>query len=188
MTRWFITHAALTITTTPTSAKAKVYASALGVGGSVQGAVQGTVNLFIHPVQSAKGLWRMANNTPEENTIDYAMSMIQYADLPEPLQSYAVEGHFLTDLGMTLAPFKCHIKSTGLKFSAELPAHTQVVGISFSRMGSNLVKKASEFKLTHSIETMTKSSDYKAISKLTDEELIKSVTNPKEYKMINPNT
>src|SRR6185312_4826072 len=63
LTRWFTTDAAITITTKPTSAKAKVYGAIMGVSGSVQGVVQGA----IHPIQSAKGLWRMATNTPVEN-------------------------------------------------------------------------------------------------------------------------
>jgi RHS repeat-associated protein len=189
LTRWFATGAALAITTQPNSAKAKVYGVALGVGGSVTGAATGVVNLFAHPVQSAKGLLKMVTNTPMQNAIDYATNMAaNYGDLPEPVQDYAVYGHVAGDILMTVSAFKSPIKSTGLKFSAELPAGTEVAGISFSKMSSNLIKKASEFNLTHSIKTIIKSEDYKAISKLTDEELIKSVTNPKDYKMVTINT
>jgi RHS repeat-associated protein len=75
-----------------------------------------------------------------------------------------------------------------IKLVADLPAGTQTAGFSLSRSGSSLVKKVSEFKLTHSVETITNSADYKSISKLSDEDLIKSATNPKDYKMVTVNT
>jgi RHS repeat-associated protein len=134
LTRWFTTDAALTITTKPTSAKAKVYGTLLGVGNSVQGAVQGTAGLITHPIQSLKGIGRVLTQTPAQNVADYTINMVQtYGDLPVPVQSYAVGGHFLTDLGMTAAPFKSPIKASGIKFSAELPPGTQVAGVSIGK-------------------------------------------------------
>ena len=75
-----------------------------------------------------------------------------------------------------------------LKFSADLPSGTITNGFSLSRMGSDLVKKVSEFKLTHSIETITNSADYKAISKLSDKDLIQSVLKPNDYRKVTINT
>jgi len=85
-------------------------------------------------------------------------------------------------------PFEKFGDLGNLKYSADLPAGTKTAGPIFSRRGSFLVKKASEFKLTHPIETIIKSEDYKAIAKLSDDELIKSVTNPTKYKPVTVNT
>jgi RHS repeat-associated protein len=113
LTKWFMTDAAITITKKPTSAKAKVYATIIGVGNSVQGVVQAPINIIAHPVNSAKGFFRMLNNSPEENAADYAMSMTQYADLPAPLQDYAIGGHYGTDMTMLFAPMKGVFKAKG---------------------------------------------------------------------------
>jgi RHS repeat-associated protein len=114
-TRWFATDAAITITTQPTSVRAKVYGALTGVGGSVQGAVEGTVNLVKRPVQSAKGMWRMATNTPTQNLIDHAIDMAdKYGDLPEPVQDYAVYGHFVGDVTLASTAFKGLTKPNSL--------------------------------------------------------------------------
>lgn len=75
-----------------------------------------------------------------------------------------------------------------LKLSADLPSGTVINGFSMSRMGAGLVKKASEFKLTHSIETIINSADYNIISKLSDKDLIQSVLNPSDYRKVTINT
>ncbi|HET9056448.1 MAG TPA: RHS repeat-associated core domain-containing protein [Chitinophagaceae bacterium] len=188
-TKWFATDAAITIITKPNSTKAKGYGAIIGVVGSVQGAAEGVVNLVARPVQSAKGLLRVATNTPTENAVEYATNIAdKYGDLPEPVQDYAVYGHIAGDLLITASAFKGPIKSTGLKLKAELPPGTQTAGFSFSRAGANLTKKASEFELTHPVETITSSVDYEVISKLSDKELIESVIRPKDYKKVTINT
>ena len=75
-----------------------------------------------------------------------------------------------------------------LNFSTDLPIGTKTSGFGFSRSSSSLVKKVGEFKLTHTVETIVNSQDYKVLSKLSDEELIKSVTNPKNYNSVTLNT
>jgi RHS repeat-associated protein len=52
---------------------------------------------------------------------------------------------------------------------------------------SNTVK-AKDLPLLHSEENIVKSADYQKIKKLSDEELIKSVTNPTNYKKVTINT
>jgi len=49
-------------------------------------------------------------------------------------------------------------------------------------------KKAAEFKLLHTESTITNSSQYKAIQKLSDEDLIRSVYNPKDGKLVTVNS
>ncbi|NML21270.1 hypothetical protein HHL16_10325 [Pseudoflavitalea sp. G-6-1-2] len=75
-----------------------------------------------------------------------------------------------------------------LSWVAPVREGTQIAGFSLFKMGSNLTKKVNEFKLTHSIETITKSADYKAISALSNDELINSVLRPKDYKKVTLNT
>jgi RHS repeat-associated protein len=48
--------------------------------------------------------------------------------------------------------------------------------------------KAKELKLVHNESTILKSADYKKISKLSDKELIESVTNPSKYDPVTINT
>jgi RHS repeat-associated protein len=97
----------LTITTKPNSAKAKVYGAALGIAGAVESAAEGTINLFRHPIETGKGLWRMLTQSHYQNAADYAMAMAEkYGDLPEPVAEIAVMFHALTDLFGLLAPIK----------------------------------------------------------------------------------
>jgi RHS repeat-associated protein len=189
LSKWLMTDVAITITTKPTSAKAKVYATAIGAAGSVEGTVQGTINLVIHPVESAKGLWRMASQSTAENALDYGLAMYEkYNDLPEPLQSYAINTHACTDIITALAMYEKPIKSSGIKLSAELPRGTRLAGFSLGERFSNLIKKVNDFKLVHSEETILNSTDYQVIKKLSDAELIESVTKPKNYKKVTVNT
>ncbi|SHN08205.1 RHS repeat-associated core domain-containing protein [Chitinophaga sp. CF418] len=72
-----------------------------------------------------------------------------------------------------------------IKLSADLPPGMQLKGFSFPR---RLMKAASEFKLVHLEETILKSEGYKAIQKLSDSELIQSVTSPKNGDVITINS
>ncbi|TRX58280.1 hypothetical protein FNH22_14575 [Fulvivirga sp. M361] len=54
--------------------------------------------------------------------------------------------------------------------------------------GSSLTKKPEDFKLLHSEELITKSAGYKKIKELSDDELIKSVKNPKNGEFVEINT
>ena len=103
VTRWLMTEGMISVVTKPQSAKAKVTGVALGVGGSLSG----VVDMVRHPIETAKGLLRVATQTPQENAVDYALGMVEkYGDLPKPVQDYAVGANIGTDFTMMLLPFK----------------------------------------------------------------------------------
>lgn len=107
LTRFFITDAAITLTTEPTSAKARVYGAAMGIGGAVGNAISGVGMMIRHPVQTGQGMLRMATQSPADNAVDYGMNMAQlYGGLPAGAQDAAVKAHVTTDVAMALSPFK----------------------------------------------------------------------------------
>ena len=154
LTKWFMTDAAITITTKPKSGKAKVYGTIMGVAGSVEGAVQGA----IHPWQSAKALVRMASQSPIQNAVDYGLGMSQkYGGLPEPVQNYAVFGNVTGDVLLTATAFKGIAKPSSALATTldESTAAAKAIGISFGdktvpiyRGGSSFELKPGEYRIT----------------------------------------
>ena len=103
----FVQDVALTVTTKPNSGKAKFYGAAMGVGGAIETAAEGSVNLVLHPIESGKGLWRFMTRGPYLNTVDYAVSLAEkYQDLPAPVAESAMKAHLLTDLSMVFSILK----------------------------------------------------------------------------------
>ncbi|MDQ6609044.1 MAG: hypothetical protein M3Y85_04405, partial [Bacteroidota bacterium] len=132
-TKWVMTDVVITIIKNPTSAKAKSYGALIGVGGAVQGAAQGTVNLIVHPIESGKGLWRMLTNSTAGNMADYAIRMQQtYGDLPDPVKGYAIGGHLFGEIGIALLPFKGVFKIGSL-------AKVDLMGGTASKLGTGWI-------------------------------------------------
>ncbi len=141
LSRWFMTDAAITLTTQPTSAKAKVYSAMIGVAGPVGNTVEGVLNIGIHPVETAKGMGRMMMQTPQQNAVDYAVNtMTQYADLPGDNFQTAVYAHIITDFTMAILPFR----GSKLK-AAAIPDNVVVMG-SASRTATRMAFAESVFK------------------------------------------
>lgn len=98
------TDAAITLTTQPTSAKARVYGAAMGIGGAVGNAISGVGMMIRHPVQTGQGMLRMASQSPADNAVDYGVALSQqYGDLPPGAQDAAIKARWLAPV-CSLAP------------------------------------------------------------------------------------
>jgi|GEM_PF-4323485 len=111
----------------PNGTEAKVLGTVSGVGGSIYGVGKGLVNTVAHPVEAAKGIFRMMSQTPAENAVDYGVNVVSnYTGTgSDAFTEYATGAHVLTDIGMALSPLK---GGTGLKVGKGAATEGAVIG------------------------------------------------------------